>query len=53
MLCSVKTKYGCQWSAAVGRDKWLMMADKSIRTSPQTGYMVAKARFSKGLTLKL
>jgi hypothetical protein len=53
MLCSVKTESGCPWSAAVGRDKWLMMADKSIRTSPQTGYMVAKAQFSKGFTLKL
>ena len=53
MLSNVKTIYGSPQGTAMGRDKWLMIADKSIRTSPQSGYMVTKARFSKGFTLKL
>ncbi len=51
MLSSVKTGSGRPQGTAVGREQWLMIADKSIRTSPQSGYMVTKARFSKGFTL--
>ena len=50
---AVKARHGGQPLTVAGRDKWLMIADKSIRTSPQSGYMVTKARFSKGFTLKL
>jgi hypothetical protein len=43
-------RHGGQPLTVAGRDKWLMIANKSNRTCTYVSYMATKARSSKGIT---